>query len=328
MIGHGWFEFSAPAGCTAPLVSCTAKVNETAKATSRSLQINQSDIPVYRLVQDLIPFRKTATNQGFAHCSSELEVIGESNLLVTLALMKIILTKKNHWCWDSHQAEVTFFGFFLEGVTFFSQEKKHPKRTNHGSAVVNSAFGTFRRSGNGTPCTKTAATAPRAVRAKSMSRFVAGPTKSLYACMYVYIYIWNVSLHYSINYHYIPVLSKRFAKCDEVHPLCAPSSWTSTCPKPPSLYRGQSPQSPTARFFNCLLAGFGDSHINMAPTTNTRSLNSQISWGPKVVQDPKWNLGQPVHAVWKRKESAMNTTLWSFWLLWCFKNKHAMTANL
>jgi len=96
MIGHGWFEFSAPAGCTAPLVSCTAKVNETAKATSRSLQINQSDIPVYRLVQDLIPFRKTATNQGFAHCSSELEVIGESNLLVTLALMKIILTKKNH----------------------------------------------------------------------------------------------------------------------------------------------------------------------------------------------------------------------------------------
>ena len=52
MIGHGWFEFSPPAGWTAPLVSCTAKVNETAKATSPSLQINQSDIPVYRLVHE------------------------------------------------------------------------------------------------------------------------------------------------------------------------------------------------------------------------------------------------------------------------------------
>lgn len=180
----------------------------------------------------------------------------------------------------------------------------------------NSAFGTFRRSGNGTPCTKTAATAPRAGPNRCE---LCGRPYRVSVCRYK----WNV-LHYSINYHYIPVLSKRCAKCDEVHPLslslCA-LKLKFNLPETTKCLSRTIFTIPTARFFNCLLAGFGDSHINLAPTTNTRSLNSQISWGPKVVQDPKWNLGQPVHAVWKKKESAMNTTLWSLSLLWCFKKQ-------
>lgn len=146
----------------------------------------------------------------------------------------------------------------------------------------NGAFGTFRRSGNGTPCTKTAATAPLWQGQIDVS-FVAGPTESLYA--YVYETYHCITALITITYLYCPkglqnVMKSTLSVRPQVELQPAGNHRV-------FLEDNLHNPPPLARFFNCLLAGFGDSHINMAPTTNTRSLNSQISWGPKVVQDPK-----------------------------------------
>ncbi len=183
------------------------------------------------------------------------------------------------------------------GWHFTKKNKQPPPWKQQG------AFGTFRGSGNGTPCTKTAATAPRPSAWLQVS-FVAGPTVSL--C----IYNWKV-LSTALLLHTC-IVRKICAKCDEIHPLCAPSS-CSTCPKPPLDYFS------TACWLDLEI------HTLTWPRNRKHKITAQliISWGPKVVQDPQieiWDShGQST--LWKRKESAMNTTLSSFWLLWCFKKQ-------